>query len=81
MDFEKFFEEESEEKEFNFDYKRYLRGIYKRKWIALAIFLVITIPWLFYISGQPPEYEAYTWVRFKNYDPEKLRLLNDSRYL
>lgn len=81
MDFEKFFEEENEEQEFSFDYKRYLRGIYKRKWIVLAIFLVITIPWIFYVNSKPPVYETYTWVRFKNYDPEKLRLLNESRYL
>jgi len=81
MEIEKFFEEEPEEEEFNLDYKRYLRGIYKRKWIVVGVFLAIIIPWLAFIKSQPPEYEASTWIRFKNYAPEQIRLLNESRYI
>ncbi len=81
MGIENFFEEEnSSEQELNFDVKRYLRGIYKRKWIVSGIFFLITIPLLLYIKSQPPEYEAYTWIRFKNYNPERLRLLNEDRF-
>ena len=81
MDFEKFFEEENDDQGFSLDYKRFLRGIYKRKWIVLAIFLVIIIPWLLYVNSQPPEYEAYTSIQFKNYDPERIRSLNSNRYI
>lgn len=81
MDLDRFFEENNEEQEFTIDFRRYLRGVYKRKWIVLGLFLLITIPWLLYLKSQPPEYEAYTWIRFKNYDPDKLRSLNNSRYI
>ena len=81
MDFEKFFEEETKEEEFNLDIRRYLYGILKRKWLVIGLFLVILIPWLFYVKSKPPEYEATTWIRFKNYNLEKLRVLNQSRYI
>ena len=81
MDLEKFFEEETDEQEFSIDFRRYLRGMYKRKWIVLGIFLVILVPWLLYVRSQPPEYEAYTWIRFKNYDPEQLQALNNSWFI
>lgn len=80
MDLDNFFEEEKDEQEINIDFKRYLYGIIKRKWIVLGIFLLMAVPWLLHIRSQPPEYEAYTWIRFKNYDPEQLRLLNEDRY-
>ena len=67
MDFEKFFEEETkEEEEINLDIRRYLYGILKRKWLVIGLFLVILVPWLFYVKSKPPEYEATTWIRFKN---------------
>lgn len=81
MDLEKFFEDDSQEQEFNFDFRRYLLGIYQRKWIVISICLALIIPWLFYLKSLPPEYEAQTYLRFKNYDLETLRLLNQSRYI
>jgi tyrosine-protein kinase Etk/Wzc len=81
MDLEKFFEEEDSGQEFSLDIRRYLRGLYKRKFLLLVIFLAIAIPWLLYVKGQPPEYEASTWIRFKNYDPEKLRILSSGWFV
>ena len=81
MDFEKFFEEETKEEEINLDIRRYLYGILKRKWLVIGLFLVILVPWLFYVKSKPPEYEATTWIRFKNYNLEKLKVLNQSRYI
>ena len=81
MDSEKFFDEENEEQEFSFDYKRYLYGIYKRKWIVLGIFFIVLIPWLLNVISKPPEYEAFTWIQFKNYDPEKIKVLNSNRFI
>ncbi len=81
MDFEKFFEEETKEEEINLDIRRYLYSILKRKWLVIGLFLVILIPWLFYVKSKPPEYEATTWIRFKNYNLEKLQVLNQSRYI
>jgi tyrosine-protein kinase Etk/Wzc len=81
MDLDKFFEEDSEERDFSFDFRRYLRGIFLRKWIVLGVFLVIIVPWLLYLKHQPPQYEAFTWIRFKKYDLEKLSLINRGRYI
>ncbi len=81
MNFDKFFEEDNEDQGFSFDYKRYLHGIYKRKWISIGIFLAVLIPLLLFVNSQPPEYEAYTWIQFKNYDPDRIRSLNNSRLI
>lgn len=81
MDLDNFFDNDSHDQESNFDIRRYLVGILNRKWIILSVFLALFIPWLFYIMSQPPEYEAFTWVRFKNHDLEELRVLNQHRYI
>ncbi len=80
MDAEKFFLEDiQQEEEEGLDLQRYLRGLYRRKWMLLAIFLVILIPWLIYVKKQPPQYEASALIRFKTYGSDNVGLLNETR--
>jgi len=80
MDIDKFFLEEESEESTNFDFQRYIRGVYKRKWLVLSIFLIVLLPWLFYVKKQPPTYEAYSLIRFKNFDADRLQSLKDGWY-
>ncbi len=80
MDLDKFFLEEESNEGFNFDFKRYWRGFYKRKWLLLAIFLIVLAPWIYIIKKQPPVYEAYSLIRFKNFDPDRLLTLKEGWY-
>lgn len=49
------------------DFRRYYRALLRRWWLALLIAVVVTAPWLWYLSQQPPIYEAIATVRFKNF--------------
>ncbi len=62
---EDFFEEQVNETEY-FNVSQYLKGVLKRWWIVLIITGVISIPWIIYLKGQPPVFEAETWISFEN---------------
>ncbi|NOY76786.1 MAG: polysaccharide biosynthesis tyrosine autokinase [Calditrichaeota bacterium] len=79
MDLDQFFIEEETNDGQNFDIKKYIKGIYKRKWLVIAVFLVVLIPWVLYVKSQPPQYEAFALIRFKNYESKNLRALNEGR--
>ena len=40
--------------------------ILKRWWIVLLVAGVISVPWIIYLKGQPPVFEAETWISFEN---------------
>jgi len=40
--------------------------LWKRKWIILAIFLLIAVPWVYNVQKEPPIYRAATTIRFRN---------------
>ena len=62
---EDFFEEQVNETEY-FNFSQYLKGVLKRWWIVLVVTGVISIPWIIYLKGQPPVFEAETWISFEN---------------
>ncbi len=80
MDLDKFFLEEEKDNSSNFDFRRYWRGLYQRKWLISIIFILILAPWLYFVKKQPPTYEAYSLIRFKDFDPERLQSLRESWY-
>ncbi len=49
------------------DFRRYYRALLKRWWLMLLIAIVVTGPWLWYLSQQPPIYEAIATIKFKNF--------------
>lgn len=49
------------------DFRRYYNAILKRWWLVLVITAVVTAPWLWYLSKQPPIYEAIATIKFKNF--------------
>ena len=49
------------------DFRRYYHAIVKRWWLVLLITGVVTGPWLWYLSTQPPVYEAVATIKFKNF--------------
>ncbi|NQT24440.1 polysaccharide biosynthesis tyrosine autokinase [candidate division KSB1 bacterium] len=75
---EDFFSEQTQQTE-SFDIKRYLFGILKRWWLVLVITLVVTIPWIIHLKGQPPVYLAEVWVSFDNMTGDVPASLLESR--
>lgn len=61
-----YYENDNEGEEFNFDIKKYLQVLIKRKWLILAIALIVTLPWLYHLKNKPPIYEASCRIRFRN---------------
>ncbi len=80
MDVDKFFIEEENDDNISVNFQQYIKGIYKRKWLVLSIFLIVLLPWFYYVKQQPPTYEAYSLIRFKNFDTGKLENLKDGWY-
>jgi len=79
-DIEKYFSED-EEKEIGIDFQRYIKGLYRRKWLILGIFMALVTPLLIYLKRQPPKYEAFAVIIFKRLDTGDLSALNRSRML
>jgi succinoglycan biosynthesis transport protein ExoP len=75
---EDFFSEQTQQTE-SFDIKRYILGILKRWWLVLLITLVVTIPWIFHLKSQPPEFLAEVWVSFDNMTGDVPASLLESR--
>jgi tyrosine-protein kinase Etk/Wzc len=73
-----FFEDDSAEEQ-GIDIKRYLKVVLKWKWLILGVILVISIPWLIYLKGLPPTYEATCQIRFRNLEREGDPMISDSR--
>jgi len=73
-----FFEDESTE-ESSIDFKRYIQVLLKRKWLIAIIVLAISIPWLYYLKGLPPTYEASCQIRFRNLERESESMISASR--
>ena len=61
------------------DYGRYLRGIWRRKWLVLLVTILVAIPWGWHVKNEEPIYEAMSLIRFKEYATETSRQLNQSR--
>ena len=73
-----FIEDDSTEEQ-GIDIKRYLKVFLKWKWLILGIILVVSIPWLIYLKGLPPTYEASCQIRFRNLEREGAPMITDSR--
>ncbi len=70
-----------EEEDEGIDFNRYIQIVLKRKWLILAIFVVITVPWFFYIKSLPPTYEAFCDIEFRSLDGENQNLITESRII
>jgi len=75
---EDFFSEQTQQTE-SFGIKRYLFGILKRWWLVLIMTLVVTIPWILHLKGQPPVFLAEVWVSFDNMTGDVPASLLESR--
>lgn len=76
---EEFFDEPRQTESESVDISRFLRGIWRRWWLVLGVFLVISIPWLIHLKKQPPVYEAEVWISFENMTGPIPQNLIDSR--
>ncbi len=76
-----YYENDVDDEEFNLDLKKYFQVLLKRKWIILAITLIVTLPWLYYLKQQPPVYEASCKVRFRNLASGDENIIDDSRII
>lgn len=72
------FEDDAAEEQ-GIDIKRYVKVVTKWKWLILGVVLVISIPWLIYLKGLPPSYEASCQIRFRNLEREGAPMISDSR--
>ena len=75
-----FFEEQNEEEE-GLDLSRYIQVVKKRKWLILAIFVVITVPWVLYLKSLPPTYEAFCDIEFRSLEDREQNVINESRII
>ena len=73
-----FYEDEAQEEEQGIDFTRYIQVVLKRKWLIIIVFFVITIPWLIYIKGLPPTYEAFCDIEFRSLDGSDRDIINES---
>ena len=82
-DFEKdiYYESELGDESLNIDLKKYFQVLWKRKWIIVAITLIISIPWAYYLKKQPPIYEASCRIRFRNLASGSEYVIDDSRII
>lgn len=71
-----FFDAEPEEEQ-SFDIQKYVRGIWKRKWLVVLITVLFAGPWFFYVKQQVPIYEAETLLHFKDFDGKNETLLEN----
>ena len=70
-----------EEEEEGIDFNRYIQIFWKRKWLIVAIFVIITVPWFFYVKGLPPTYEAFCDIEFRSLEGENQNLITESRII
>jgi polysaccharide biosynthesis transport protein len=76
-----YFDDDSKEEEVNIDLKKYLQMLIKRKWIILIVFLLVTIPWVYNIQKQPPDYRASCMIRFRNLASGSQDVIDRSRII
>jgi len=76
-----YFDDDSKEDEVNIDLKKYLQMLIKRKWIILFVFLLVTIPWVYNIQKQPPDYRASCTIRFRNLASGSQDVIDRSRII
>ncbi len=76
-----YFDNELGDESFNIDFKRYFLVLWKRKWLILAVTLLISLPWAYYIKKQPPVYEASCRIRFRNLASGGEYVIDDSRII
>jgi capsular exopolysaccharide synthesis family protein len=70
-----------QEEAVNFDYGKYLRGLWKRKW--LLAFLTLAFAAFFYsqIRNQIPIYQAEVFLKTKEFDNQSGQILSRSRQI
>ena len=51
----------------------------KRKWLIIITIFAVSIPWLIYLKGLPPTYEAFSIIQFRSLGQEVENLINRSR--
>jgi len=76
-----FYEDTEQQEEEGFDISKYIHIVLKRKWIILAIFIVITIPWYFYLKSLPPTYEAFCDIEFRSLEGSSENIISESRII
>jgi tyrosine-protein kinase Etk/Wzc len=59
------------------DLSRYIAALRRRWWLAAAIALTITIPWVLYVKKELPVYEATASIRFRDFAGNSENLMED----
>ena len=76
---EAFFEEQQSTESQPLDFSRFLKGILKRWWLVVGVFLLVSIPWIMRLRKQVPVYEAEAWISFETITGPVPENLIDSR--
>lgn len=76
-----FYEDNGLPEEEGFDISKYLNIIFKRKWIIISIFILITVPWYFYLKSLPPTYEAFCDIEFRSLEGSNENIISESRII
>ncbi|MBN1155430.1 polysaccharide biosynthesis tyrosine autokinase [candidate division KSB1 bacterium] len=76
-----FYEDNGQQEEEGFDISKYIHIIFKRKWIIASIFILITIPWYFYLKSLPPTYEAFCDIEFRSLEGSTENIISESRII
>lgn len=61
------------------DFKKYVKGFWKRKWIILSLSIVCAIPFYFKAKNQIPVYECSVTIQSKQFDNDESRILDGVR--
>ncbi len=68
-----------QDEETSVDINRYLRGIWKRKWLAVLLAILVSIPFYYRAKNQMPVYKASVFIKTKAFDKDAGRILNKER--
>jgi len=77
---EDIFDEQSNGDE-SFDFKKYTDAIKRRWWLIVAIFILVTVPWIIYLKRQPPVFESKVWIAFEMVSGQESDNLVQSRII
>ncbi|MDZ7724147.1 MAG: polysaccharide biosynthesis tyrosine autokinase [candidate division KSB1 bacterium] len=61
------------------NFSKYMRGIWKRKWIILVLCVLVAIPFYYHAANQVPKYKCTVTIQSKKLGDSEGRLLDDVR--
>ncbi len=72
-------EQSSDQSTSQIDFQKFLRGIWKRKFLILILMIVTAIPFYLKAKNAKPVYETQVTIQVKQYDSEENQILNSVR--